>query len=229
MDPREQIQTLQRELVHQHTGRLASVLAAPNAQREITNKHRPTHWINLSRQADGKPAIGTAANTAYTIVGKIPIGFEFDRAVFDESDMPYWGIVDFQIEKYQANAGKGAAAQHPGPLSLINAMLKREDAWGPSGFFDKQVGTADLDVTLTIWCWKVTQDPFHGVTLLGKDHTNYCPLADRVVPAKRGFKLLPQLGKSSSGIVNQLIRNLGAKTSAVLGYVGGDPPPPPPR
>ena len=229
MDLRDQITTLQRELVNQHTGRFASVLAAPNASREIKNKHRPTHWINLSRMINGNLVTGTAGN-AYTIVGKIPIGFEFDRAVFDDTDMLYWGLVDCQIEKYQANAGKSSAAQHPGPLSTINAMLRREDAWGPSGFFDKQVGTADLDVTLTIWCWRTTTDPFHGVTLLGKDHTNYCPLADRVVPAKRGFKLLPHLGPSASGMVQQLVRNAGAKAGAVLQHIsGGYEPPPPPR
>ena len=106
-----QLGALQRELVNQHTGRLATVLAAPNASREITNKHRPTHWINLSRQSDGKLVVGANPDTAYVIVGKIPIGFEFDRAVFDDADAEFYGLVDFQIEKYQANAGKGAAVR----------------------------------------------------------------------------------------------------------------------
>jgi hypothetical protein len=230
MDLRNQLSALQRELVNQHTGRLASVLAAPNAKREIVNKHRPTHWINLSKQADGKLVVGTVGST-YTIIGKIPIGFEYDRAVIDETDMPFYGLIDFQIEKYQANAGKNTAAKDPGPLSAIHAVLGHEDAWGPSGFFDKQVGTADLDVALTIFCWKTTTDPFHGVTLLGKDHTNYCPLQDRVVSPKKGFKLLPHLGPTASGTVQQLIRNMGAKAHAVLGNIAGgyEPPPPPPR
>jgi hypothetical protein len=233
MDLRQQITSLQRELVNQHTGRMATTLAAPNAQREIKNKHRPTHWINLSRQADGKLVVGVNAETTFTIVGKIPIGFEFDRAVFDESDAEFYGLVDFQIEKYAANAGKSSASKDPGPLSMINTVLSREDAWGPSGFFDKQVGSADLDVTLMIFSWKKTDVPFHGITLLGKDHTNYCPIQDRIVPAKRGFKLLPQLGKNSSGMIQQLIGNMGLKANAVLGHIAGrggyEQPPPAPR
>ena len=219
-DPMAQIAALQREIVSQQTGRMATVLAAPNAKREIINKHRPTHWVNLVRDANGKLVVGSSGN-AYTIVGKLPIGFEFDRAVFDESDATNWGIVDFQIEKYKANSGKGTAAQDPGPLTGIHAMLSREDAWGPSGFFDKQVGTSDLDVTLIIFCWKSTQEPFDGIQLLGKDHTNYCPLTGRVVQASRGFKLLPQLGKSSSGLVSGLVQNMGVRANAVIGNLQG--------
>src|SRR5262245_20768952 len=111
MDLQLKLGALQRDLVNQHTDRMATMLAAPNAQREIMNKHRPTHWINLSRQPDNKLVVGTTADTAYVIVGKIPIGFEFDRAVFDESDAEFYGLIDFQIEKYQANAGKSAATK----------------------------------------------------------------------------------------------------------------------
>lgn len=48
------IQAMQGELLQQHTGRMAAVLAAPNASREIANKHRPTHWINISKQSGGR-------------------------------------------------------------------------------------------------------------------------------------------------------------------------------
>ncbi len=232
MSAEEQIRALQRELVSQHTGRMATMLAQPNAHREIKNKHRPTHFLNLSKKSDGNPVVGTAGNT-YTIVGKIPIGFEFDRAVYDATDAVNYGLVSVDIEKYKANAGKSSAANDPGPLSLLDSMLRSEDAWGPSGFFDKQVGSADLDITITIYCWKTSTDPFHGIGLLGKDHTNYCPLTERLVPPKRGFKLLPQLGPSAGGLIQQIVGSVSQHARTVMGHLtrgnGYDQQPAPPR
>lgn len=216
---------LQRELILQHSGRMGAVLAKPNVDREVANKHRPSHWVNLCRKADGTLVAGTAGN-AYTIVGKIPIGFEFDYATFDEADAVYYGIVDFQIDKYKANCGKGTAAQDPGPLSGLNAVIERGMKWAPSGTLDKEVGATDLDVTLVVWSWKTTTDPFHGVQLIGKDHSNYCPNKGRMKPATRGFRVLPALGKSSIGVVNGLVAGLGKRADNLVNSLlgpGSDP------
>lgn len=163
---------------------------------------------------------GVAGNT-YSLVAKLPVAFEFDFATFDEADAEFW-VVDFAIEKYKANAGKGTGATDPGPLSLLSTMVDATLKWAPSGMLDKQVGAQDLDVTLTIHCWKTSNDPFHGVSLLGKDHTNYCPIQDRISPVKRGFKLLPTLGPTSSGIVKQLMSGIGGKVSGITAALAGN-------
>lgn len=214
--PQQTIARLTSELMSNHAGRLGVAIAQPNIQHEVLAKRRPTHMVNISKVSGGGVLSGGTAGNTYTIQGTLPVGFEYKRAVIDGDDSQFWGLVNVQIEKYDSNAGKAAEAQNPGPLSAIDTWLDRADTWAPAGMLDKQVGTTDLTLVITLYCWKTTTDPFHGVTLLGVDHSNKCPLEQRVTPLDKVFRVLPSLKRMQLDPKN-LVASLGQHAQSIFG------------
>lgn len=216
------IRALQSEVVSGQSGRIANSLAVPNINREVQDKRRPVNHVNVvSSSLSARTLVTGVAGNPYTITASLPVGFEFQRAVIDEYDARFYGLINVAIEKYNSNAGKGGVeVTNPGPLSMLHAILDRSDVWAPAGMIGKQVGSTDLVITITIWCWETPTGPFHGVTLLGVDHSNDCPLQSRVVQPTKALRVLPMLGKSARGIVTNSIANMGAQASAAMSYLG---------
>ena len=216
-DPQAVIERLRQELIGNHSSALAGHLIKPNARMEVEDKRRPSHFIPMSRQA-GVNITNLPVTTLLILTAAIPEGFEFIHAVYSPYDDQYVAIVDFKVDKWGANIGKAPNDSDWVPLSMLDAMMRREMAFAPSGMPGHKVRATDLTCTLSLIVKQTIPATylFGGIGLCGIDHNGYCQLKGKLVRPDT-FSILGMAGK---GTIQQMVGGITGRARELLGSLG---------